>query len=263
VQAVQGPALACRPLSAAAPHLFTTRWWTLGESPAAVETGWAEVAAALGLEARQLARAHQVHGSAAVVASDSDDRLPEADIIVSARDDVGAAVQAADCVPLLLADRRTGAVAAAHAGWRGLAARVPARAVAALGEVYGSRPANLMAAIGPSIGACCYEVGGDVRDRFAAAGFAASDRSRWFLAAPAPTVSNRSMPSISARPDHWFFDAWAAARNQLEAAGLAGSAIFAAALCTASHPGIFCSYRRDGSGAGRMAGAIRSRRPHP
>jgi copper oxidase (laccase) domain-containing protein len=65
------------------------------------------------------------------------------------------------------------------------------------------------------------------------------------------------------RADRWFFDGWTAAREQLMEAGVPGAQIFAADLCTASHPDILCSYRRDGSPAGRIAGAIKSRRLHP
>ena len=94
----------------------------------------------------------------------------DADILVASGHQVVAAIQTADCVPVLIADTRTGAVAAAHAGWRGLAQRVPLAAVEAMVNGFATRESQLIAAIGPSIGACCYEVGGEVRDRFAAAG---------------------------------------------------------------------------------------------
>jgi copper oxidase (laccase) domain-containing protein len=70
---------------------------------------------------------------------------------------------------------------------------------------------------------------------------------------------NPSMPRVDAVPrdDRWFFDGWASARDQLIAAGLAPAHVFLAEMCTASHPDLFCSYRRDGAGAGRLAAAIR------
>src|SRR5690606_22578476 len=103
----------------------------------------------------------QVHGNdVAVVGPGTPARgeRPRADVAVSNEADAAVAVRAADCVPLLLGDRRTGAVAAVHAGWRGTAARAAVAAVEALGREFGSRPADLVVAIGPCIGACCYEV---------------------------------------------------------------------------------------------------------
>ena len=162
------PALVCEPLLDWADHLFTTRGWTLGRTaPQPGGDGWAEVADAMGVAADRLRRLRQVHGAAVVIAEQARNPLPDADIILSTQPDLAVAVQAADCVPLLLVDRRTGAVAAAHAGWRGLAARVPGETVQAMARAFGSRPEDLLAAIGPAIGPCCYEVGEDVRQAMA------------------------------------------------------------------------------------------------
>ena len=267
MQAAAGPALVCRPLDALAPHIFTTRRWPLGSTAPGRDdpAPWDDVAQAMHVSAAGLVRVRQVHGATVVVAEDVRGCRQEADIIVSRDPTLALAVQAADCIPLLLADSGTGAVAAAHAGWRGLAAGVPAAAVASLTREFGSRSADLVAAIGPAIGACCYEVGADVRDRFAAAGASNGQLARWFLSAPAPSAANPSMSSVSGprRAGRWFFDGWTVVREQLTQAGLPGPQIFVAGLCTASHPDILCSYRRDGSPAGRIAGAIRSRRLHP
>ncbi len=249
VQAAAGPALVCHALQPLAAHLFTTRQWMLGSARAGPrDEGWDEVARSMSVAPRQLVRVHQVHGAAVVVRRRTDagdpDSVPDADVIVSDAPSLALAIQAADCVPLLMADRRTGAVAAAHAGWRGLGARVPAVAVRALTRAFGSRPADLVAAIGPSISAPRYEVGVDVRARFEDAGFAASQLTRWFADAD--------------RPEHWYFDGRQATRDELEAAGVPLTQIHIAALCTASHPDCLCSYRRDGSAAGRLAAAIRA-----
>lgn len=223
--------------------------------------------------ASHLVRLTQVHGSAYVVAGSPAGQhgtFPTADIALTDCHDVAVAVQAADCVPLLIADtvgrtrhpgRSARAVAAAHAGWRGLAARVPARTVVALGRECGSRPRDLIAVIGPSIGGCCYEVGLEVHQQFVQAGFGATDLDRWFSSAPVPSARNPPMPGLSQPPRdrHWYFDGWLAARHQLAAAGVPEGSIYCAELCTASHPTWLCSYRRDGSLAGRLAGAIRSR----
>jgi copper oxidase (laccase) domain-containing protein len=101
-----------------------------------------------------------------------------------------------------------------------------------------------------------------VRDAFAA-GFSAADLERWFSDEPKRLDTNPPMPNLPAnrRPDHWFFDSWKSVRDQLEAAGVPADHIFSADLCTASHPHVFCSYRRDGTPTGRMAAALRSQ-PH-
>jgi len=241
----RAPALVCEPLLAHAEHLFTTRDWTLGRgTPTSAADGWAEVAEALGVGVDRLRRLRQVHGAAVVVAGDAPGAPPEADVIVSARLDLAVAVQAADCVPLLVADTRTGAVAAAHAGWRGLAARVPGTTVSAMAREFGSRSGDLLAAIGPAIGPCCYEVGDDVRQAMVGAA-GEHEAAAWFRA--------RSTDG------KWMFDTWASARAQLVAAGVPQDQVFVAGLCTMSHPDTFCSYRRDGPPAGRIAGAIKPR----
>jgi YfiH family protein len=269
-QTLAGPALVCRGLERAAPHLFTTRQWPLGSRVAGAAPfdnvkEWDDVARAMDVDATRLVRLRQVHGAAVVVARDSPAATPDADIVVSNTPDLALAVVAADCVPLLVADRMTGAIAAAHAGWRGLAARVPGASVAALVREFGCRTEDLVAAVGPSIGACCYEVGGDVLQRFVRSGFARDHLERWFLKQPASSGQNPSMPVVAPVPGdgHWFFDGWASARDQLEAVGISPDRVFVAGLCTASHPGCLCSYRRDGPTAGRMAAVIRCppRRP--
>jgi YfiH family protein len=241
-------------------HLFTTRSWRLGSRLASSDDpdAWNQVANAVEVTAGHLVRARQVHGSAVAVgrrpaAADP----PEADILVARDSELGLAVQVADCIPLLFADPRTGAIAAAHAGWRGLAARGPAVAVEALTSHFGCRPADLIVAVGPSIGPCCYEVGADVRERFESAGFGARELSDWFRDEPAPSGTNPALKETRARSDAWFLDMWAAVRAQLSDAGVRPDRAFVAELCTASHPAVFCSYRRDGTSAGRMAAVIR------
>ncbi|MFN7982316.1 MAG: peptidoglycan editing factor PgeF [Vicinamibacterales bacterium] len=258
---VYGPALVCLPLESIARHLFTSRTWTLGQAPTPPDA-WHAPADALGVEPHALRRLKQVHGRATAVAADIGtglDALTEADIVLTDDPSLAIAVQAADCVPLLIADRRLGVVAAAHAGWRGLVQRVPARVVDDLMRVYGSNATDLIVAIGPSVGSCCYEVGPDVIDAFASAGFNEPERRRWFSPTPAPTSRNPSMPGVRAvpRPGHAYFDGWACARSQLLAAGVPDTQVFAPGICTASHA-VLCSYRRDGKAAGRMVGVIRA-----
>jgi purine-nucleoside/S-methyl-5'-thioadenosine phosphorylase / adenosine deaminase len=260
------PALACTALEPIAQHLMTMRDWDLGgRSVVDAERAWSEIAGAVG---SGLVRVHQVHGIDMVIRRAGDTRVwpvQNADIIVSSDPTVAIAIQAADCVPILIADRRTGVVAAAHAGWRGLAAGVPRVTVEALAREFGSRPGDLIAAAGPSIGACCYEVGPEVRQRFADAAWPDTQIRGWFFARAQPTIANPSMAGVRSepRPGHWYFDSGRAASDQLESAGVPRDQIFVANLCTASHADALCSYRRDGAGAGRMAAAIRARADVP
>lgn len=257
-----GPGLVSSMLEPVASHLFTTRHWRLGLATTDRHDAdaWAAVAAAAGVSAADLVRADQIHGNRVLMATRGAPRVA-ADIILNADPSIAIAIQTADCVPLLLADRATRAVAAAHAGWRGMAARVPEVAVASLASEFGARPEDVVAVIGPSIGACCYEVGIDVREAFSREGFSARQLERWFSADPKVSDTNPSMEGLRkrVRPEHWFFDGWTFVREQLEAAGLRSDHILASDLCTASHRSAFCSYRRDGAPAGRMAAAIRPR----
>jgi hypothetical protein len=248
-EAEAGPALVCTALEPYAQHLFTTRSWSLGSAPPGDTAAWDEVARTIGVGRAKLVRLHQVHGATAVVRRIGELRdvnhLPDADIVLSNDPSLALAIQVADCLPILVADRRTGAVAAAHAGWRGLAARAPEEAIEMLGHAFDSRPRELVVAVGPSISAARYEVGRDVRERFEQADFSSPQLARWF--------------TDGARPDHWQFNGWQATRDQLESAGVPGNQIFVARLCTASHPDLLCSYRRDWKDAGRMAAVIRAR----
>ena len=154
---------------------------------------------------------------------------------------VALAVVTADCVPILLADPVTGAVAAVHAGWRGTAADVAGAAVAALTREYAVAGADLVAAIGPSIGACCYDVGEELLEAFAVAGHDSAARADWF-----------------ARDDtgRLRLDLWAANRDLLLHAGLRPDRVHVAGLCTKTHLDWFESYRADGPQAGRLAAII-------
>jgi YfiH family protein len=171
---------------------------------------------------------------------------PKADAVISDAPDVALVVRAADCVPLLIADTRTGAVAAVHAGWRGTAARVGVAAVEEMRRLLGSHAADLVVAIGPAIGACCYEVGSDLVDAFAAAGHERYLIDRWFM-----TPRERRMR----------LDLTAANRDQLILAGVREENIHACGLCTAMHLDVLTSYRAEQSAAGRIAGAIRTSVP--
>ena len=258
------PVLICKPLEPFATHLFTTSAWPLGARSAdsGSDAAWHDVAWALGVDDDRLVRGTQVHGHQVVLGTEAMARRtrPNADIAMVREPHAAAAVQVADCVAMLMADRITGAVTAAHAGWRGLAQRVPQVAIETMRAKFGTRATNLLVALGPSIGSCCYEVGADVRSTFEQAGFKPGQLRRWFKESPDEIAGNPAMPRVREQPrraDHWFFDGWAAAFEQIVNAGVPAAQVFAPQLCTASHPDVFCSYRRDGSPSGRLVGAIR------
>ncbi|MDT7542942.1 MAG: purine-nucleoside/S-methyl-5-thioadenosine phosphorylase / adenosine deaminase [Acidobacteriota bacterium] len=137
-------------------------------------------------------------------------------------------VKTADCVPILLADPRTGACAAIHAGWRGTTAQIVSRTVARMKEEHGTRALDVSAAIGPAALSCCYEVGSEVIETFKI-NFTAYADSLF-----TPT-----------RQGHALIDLHEANRRQLIDAGVSSGNVFAAPLCTMCRTDLFFSYRRE------------------
>jgi YfiH family protein len=167
--------------------------------------------------------------------------------------------QTADCVPILLVDPKNRAVAAVHAGWRGTLARIVAKTIGQMQMRYGSKPADLLAAIGPAIGGCCYEVGTEVATQFTSQ-FA--DAADWFDELrtgdePNPLQwLNMMPPGHQPPPKNVLLDLRKANRAQLLAAGLGDANIFLSGLCTACRHDLLFSYRKEGASTGRMLSAI-------
>lgn len=236
-----GPLLACAPLAVVARHGFTSRQLALRPGERAGEA-WTQAATSVGCAVARVARVRQVHGAAVRVvrADDVPAAIPDADAAITNVSGLAVAVVAADCVPLLLADPETGVVAAVHAGWRGTAANIAAATVQAMTREFGVAPARLVAAIGPSIGACCYAVGPELVTAFERAGHPRPDVERWF-----------------SRHDHRLvLDLWQANRDLLVSAGVSPANIHVAGLCTQTHREVFESFRADGEAAGRMAAIV-------
>jgi YfiH family protein len=164
--------------------------------------------------------------------------------MVSDDPEVVIAVRVADCAPILLADRTNPVVGAVHAGWRGTVQRAVQAGVAAMEHEFGSRPGDLVAAIGPCLDVCCGEVGDEVVDAFRAAGHDARAVERWFSIGPG---------------GRFHLHLARANRDQLETAGVGRERIHVAGLCTRSYPEVFHSYRAAGPNAGRMAALISPR----
>jgi YfiH family protein len=192
--------------------------------------------AAVGAPGWPIMKLKQVHSGVVVDMDDSSAATDavEGDASVTSLEGIMLGVQTADCVPILIADIRGAAVAAIHAGWHGTAARITEAAVARLCQKFGIAPKDLVASIGPHIGVCCYEVGGDVVDA---------------IADPA---------LLEFRPE-WtrpHLDLGKANRRQLINSGLIDQQIEVSSLCTRCREDLFHSFRRDGKKTGHMLSVI-------
>jgi YfiH family protein len=168
-------------------------------------------------------------------------------------------VQTADCVPILLVDTKNRAVAAVHAGWRGTLQRIVAKAVGRMQMEFGSRPADLLAALGPAIGGCCYEVGTEVASAFTAQ---FSNAAEFFDELrtgdePNPLQWLNMMPPGHQPPAKTvLLDLRKANRSQIIEAGLRAENIFVNDLCTACRTDLLFSYRKEGARSGRLMSVV-------
>ena len=201
----------------------------------------------------------QVHSDAIQIFHAATDSARVGDASATARTGLLLAIQTADCVPILLVDPRKRAVAAIHAGWRGTLARITQKAVGAMQREFSSRPSDLLAAIGPSIGPCCYEVGAELVTQFTSQ-FA--DAAEYFDEPrtgdePNPLQwLNMRPPGHQPPPKAVHLDLRKANRSQLLAAGLRAGNIFVTEFCTGCRRDIFFSYRKEGPRTGRLLSAI-------
>jgi YfiH family protein len=231
------------------------------------------LAGSFGVDPDHLVLLTQVHGDHVVAVPDDASRSrpsgtwADGDAVMTDAAGLVLAVKVADCVPILIADRCRPVVAAIHAGWRGTAAGLVATAVQSLCRRYGSSAADLVVAIGPSIGPCCYEVGTEVCDRFLEAGTAPHAMAEWFTLAPKPSLdpelglgATARRAGAATRPGKLWLDTWRANVDQLVSAGVPRVQIYLASVCTACDPDLWHSYRVAGGEAGRLAGAIRNLR---
>jgi polyphenol oxidase len=171
-------------------------------------------------------------------------------------------IQTADCIPVLVADRKQRAVAAFHAGWRGTLARIVENGVGRMRLEFGSRPEDLIASIGPGIGQCCYSIGEEVREQFESQFLYASDLFREVYDSD-PVRQKYPMLFLTARaPGHsdigpsMHLDLAEANRRQLLAAGLRKGAIFLTGQCTGCRTDRFFSHRTERGFTGRMMSVI-------
>lgn len=229
----------------------------------AVEENRRRFAAALGAKSTPMVALKQIHSDLVHRVDRAPEGVLQGDALITKTPGLLLAVQTADCVPILLADKRTRTVAAIHAGWRGTLARIATKALGQMQMEFGTKPADVIAAIGPSIGVCSYEVGAEVVQKFAAQ-FA--EARAWF-----DGPYDRLLSSDAPNPVKWLsmmppghdpplptaqLDLIAANRWQLADAGVPEANIAAANLCTACNLSAFFSYRREPNKTGRLMAAI-------
>jgi polyphenol oxidase len=241
-QAEWGPVLRCRPLAEIADHFFTIANLELRD----FRDEWNAVGRQIQVGFDRVLLLRQVHGAQVAVVNRggyTSGPRPEADAAVTNDPSIAVGVRVADCAPVLIADRRQRVVGAAHAGWRGTVQRVAAATVDVMREQFGSRPDDLVAAVGPCLSVCCGEVGPEVLGIFRDAGHDADSLARWLT----PGHGDRFQLVLPL-----------ANRDQLAFAGVPSSQIHVSGLCTKSFPEVFHSYRVRKEQAGRMVGIIRS-----
>ena len=205
----------------------------------------------LGIDASCLVYPHQTHGDAvAIIDRQWMAECPQVlsaelgpkgclegiDAVMTNLKGVCIGVSTADCIPILLYDGAHHACCAVHAGWRGTVKRIVQKAVKAMASTYGSCPQQLRAVIGPGISLESFEVGDEVYEQFAQAGF--------------------DMARMARKYEKWHIDLWACNKQQLIEAGVPETGILVAGICTYIHHDDFFSARRLGINSGRIFSGI-------
>jgi hypothetical protein len=221
--------------------------------------------AVTGNAATPLVTIRQFHSNVLIIASAGDaeqERPWKADGLMTDEPGLLLAVHTADCIPVLVADRKRRAVAAFHAGWRGTVKRIVETGIGRMRLEFGSRPEDLIAAIGPGIGACCYAVQEELLSSFESQFDYARDLFREVYDSD-PVRTKYPMLFLTQRaPGHspigpsLHLDLMEANRRQLLAAGLKSSAIQSIGGCTSCQADLFFSHRASQGHAGRMLSVI-------
>jgi YfiH family protein len=223
------------------------------------------VEAVTGDAATPLVTLRQVHSSVLVLASAADagrERPVKGDSLMTDVPGILLGIQTADCIPVLVADRKRRAVAAFHAGWRGTVKRIVESGIGRMRLEFGSRPEDLVAAIGPGIGPCCYAVGEEVLSGFESQFSYGRELFREVydsdpvrMKYPMLFLTQRA-PGHSPIGPNLHLDLVEANRRQLLAAGLKPRAIKSVGGCTSCQRELFFSYRASQGHAGRMMSVI-------
>ena len=219
-------------------HAVTTRRGpAFGPHASSPQTAGAIAELGLRLGLRETAWCHQVHGDEVlnVVAGGL---AGDGDALVTDEAGVGLLCRSADCPLVLVAAPDVGAVGVAHASWRSTVRGISGRLIQELAGRFGASPALMTAAIAPSAGPCCYEVGPEV------------------VEAAAARIGEHARAFFTRRRDRIMFDLWRANTDQLQRSGVRAERIRVAAVCTIHRSELFPSYRADGEETGRFAAVI-------
>ncbi|VAW35158.1 FIG00003370: Multicopper polyphenol oxidase [hydrothermal vent metagenome] len=225
-----------------APYSSLNTGLHVGDAPDNAAENRRRIRECFGIKERDLVIVTQVHGTEVIgIEKKTPPETTEADAIITARANVAIAVQTADCVPMLFFDPDKKIIGAAHAGWRGTLENIAGKTIAAMTAGYDSDPAKVRAAIGPSIGPCCYEVSAGLISRF-----------------------NDTLTHTGAAPGERRLDLPGVNKVQLEEAGLACSNIDRSEICTACRSDLFFSHRLEadkarGINTGRQLSFIMNR----
>ncbi len=236
--------------------------FTHEDSRETVERNRAAFLKSIGAPGWPLVTARQVHSDVVLRVDEAPARPLTGDALVTAAPGLVIAVKTADCLPVLLVDRKKRAVAAIHAGWRGMLKRIVEKSVGVLRREYGTDPATLQAALGPGIAACCYAVGDEVRDAFESQ-FAYAPELFHEVMAHDELKQRYPLLFLTARaPGHHplgrklHLNMAMAAQRQLLDAGVPARQIFATGKCTCCHNDLLFSHRKENGVTGRQVGAI-------
>ncbi len=212
----------------------------VGDNPEDVKNNYKLIAGDLSMPYENMTAAKQIHSADIRIITEAEagcginriDEIFEADGIVTNCKNIPLCVFYADCVPILLADPCAGVVAAVHSGWRGTVQRIAEKAIQKMCGEFGTLPGNIRAAIGPSIGKCCFETGGEVAEKF-------------------DSQLVHVMPN-----GKYMVDLWEANRKILTESGVSDDNIDILGLCTICHSDILYSYRTHDEHTGRMGAFI-------